>query len=113
MPADLPWRPADDGLLLAVRLTPKGGRDAIDGIARRADGRVVLKARVRPAAEDGAANAALRALVADRLRLAASTVTLVSGATSREKTLMIAGDPARLAGALAALVGTDAGTVTK
>jgi len=40
-------------------------------------------------------------------------VTLVSGATSREKTLMIAGDPARLAGALAALVGTDAGTVTK
>jgi uncharacterized protein len=29
-----------------VRLTPKGGRDAIDGIERLADGRAVLKARV-------------------------------------------------------------------
>ena len=39
----------DGGIALAVRLTPKGGRDAIDGIETLADGRAVLKARVRAA----------------------------------------------------------------
>ena len=47
-----------------VRLTPKGGRDAIDGIERLADGSVVLKARVRAAPSEGEANAALMRLIA-------------------------------------------------
>jgi uncharacterized protein YggU (UPF0235/DUF167 family) len=53
-----------DGLSLTVRLTPKGGRDAIDGIDERADGRCVLKIRVRAVASVGEANAALVKLVA-------------------------------------------------
>jgi uncharacterized protein YggU (UPF0235/DUF167 family) len=36
--------------MLAVRLTPRGGRDAIDGIEQLSDGRRVLKVRVRAAA---------------------------------------------------------------
>jgi uncharacterized protein YggU (UPF0235/DUF167 family) len=40
-----------------VRLTPKGGWDAVDGIEQLADGRSVLKVRVRAAASDGEANA--------------------------------------------------------
>ena len=47
-----------------VWLTPRGGRDAIDGIEQRADGQCVLKARVRAAAIEGEANAALVALLA-------------------------------------------------
>ena len=48
-----------DGIVLAVRLTPKGGRDSIDGVDTLADGTVVLKARVRAAPSEGEANAAL------------------------------------------------------
>ena len=33
-----PWQRAAGGVTLTVRLTPKGGRDAIDGIERLADG---------------------------------------------------------------------------
>lgn len=89
-----PFARADDQCVrIDVRLTPKGGRDAIDGIAALADGRVVLKARVRAAPEKGAANAALEALLADRLGVSRSAVRLVSGATARQKTIEIRGEP--------------------
>jgi uncharacterized protein YggU (UPF0235/DUF167 family) len=42
-----PWTAAADGVVMDVRLTPRGGRDAIEGTERRADGRAVLKVRVR------------------------------------------------------------------
>ena len=59
-----PWVVAANGVTLMVRLTPKGGRDAIDGIERLADGSVVLKARVSAAPSEGEANAALMRLIA-------------------------------------------------
>ena len=37
-----PWTVAAGGLAVVVRLTPRGGRDAIDGIEQRADGQSVL-----------------------------------------------------------------------
>jgi uncharacterized protein YggU (UPF0235/DUF167 family) len=81
-------------------LTPKGGRDAIDGIEQLADGRAVLKARVRAAPSDGAANDALVRLIARVLDVAPRQVTLAAGASARIKRLMIAGDAAVLAAAL-------------
>ena len=51
-----------------VRLTPKGGRDAIDGIEELADGQCVLKARVRAAPSEGEANDALILLCPDARR---------------------------------------------
>jgi len=69
----------------AVRVTPKGGRDAIDGWTRDDAGRAVLKVRVAAAAADGAANAAVLALLASRLGLAKSALTLVAGQTARLK----------------------------
>ena len=59
-----PWSVSAGGIVLTVRLTPKGGRDAMDGIGQLSDGRVVLKARVRAAATEGEANAALLGLIA-------------------------------------------------
>ena len=56
-----------------VRLTPKGGRDAIDGIETLADGRTVLKARVRAAPSEGEANAALIQLIAKTLGVPRAT----------------------------------------
>ena len=99
--AGLPWRATADGLSLVVRLTPKGGRDAIDGVETMSDGKAVLKARVRAVPEVGKANAALVEMLAKALRISRSAVTVAAGQTSRVKTLEISGDPAALAEALA------------
>jgi uncharacterized protein len=40
-----PWTASVDGVVVTVRLTPRGGRDAIEGIAQLADGRSAIKAR--------------------------------------------------------------------
>jgi uncharacterized protein YggU (UPF0235/DUF167 family) len=88
------------GLSVSVRLTPKGGRDALDGIERLADGRAVLKARVRAAPSEGDANTALIRLIARALDVAPRQVVLAAGASARIKRLTIAGDGAALAAAL-------------
>ena len=90
------YRAEADGLLLFVRLTPRGGRDAIDGPAPLADAREVLVVRVRVAPEDGAANAALIALIAKTFKVSKSAVTLMAGPASRVKQVRIAGDPTLL-----------------
>ena len=89
--ANEPWTHSADGVIVDVRLTPRGGRDAIEGIERRADGRVVLKARVRAAPFEGQANTALCRLLADVLDTAPRQVTLVAGASARVKRIRIAG----------------------
>ena len=95
-----PWSVAPGGLAVVVRLTPRGGRDAIDGIEQRDDGQWVLKARVRAAATEGEANAALIALLARSAGVPPRSVALVSGATARIKRLTIAGHGPTLAAAL-------------
>jgi hypothetical protein len=46
-------------VVVVRRLTPRGRRDAIDGIAELGDGTLVLAARVRGARQGGEANQAL------------------------------------------------------
>ena len=101
--SDEPWRPALDGVVVVCRLTPKGGRDAIDGVARLSDGTRVLLARVRSAPEDGRANEALRALLAAKLDTPISQVRLAAGVKSRVKQFAVTGDPAALIARLKAL----------
>jgi len=91
--------------VIALRLTPKGGRDVLEGIEAMADGRVILKARVRAAAVGGEANAALTQLIARTLAVPPSRVTLVAGASARIKRLKVAGDGAALAAALTKITG--------
>jgi hypothetical protein len=88
-----------------VRLTPRGGRDAIDGIERRADGQCVLKARVRAAPTEGEANNALMALLAHAAGVPLRGVALVSGVSTRIKRLTIAGHGPTLAAALEKISG--------
>jgi len=95
-----PWTVAAGGLVVVARLTPRGGRDAIEGIEQRADGQCVLKARVRAAASEGEANRALVRLLARALGVPPRDVTLTAGATARIKRLMIAGHGPALADAL-------------
>ncbi len=100
----LPWSRTATGLRLTVRLTPRGGRDALGGLRRDQAGRAQLLARVAPPPVEGAANAALVKLVAKTLGVPKSAVTLASGQTARIKTLEIAGEPAALEQALKALI---------
>jgi len=91
-----------DGIRLRVRLTPRGGREGLDGVAQVADGRWALKLRVSAPPVDGAANAAVIAFAAKGLGLAKSRLDIVAGQTSRLKSIHIAGDPADLEARLAA-----------
>jgi uncharacterized protein YggU (UPF0235/DUF167 family) len=91
-----PWSATASGITLMVRLTPKGGRDCIDGIESLADGRSVLKARVRVAPSEGEANAALVKIIAKALDIPARSLAITGGATARLKRIAIEGDAAAL-----------------
>jgi len=94
------WSARPGGLQLAIRLTPRGGRDGLDGVETLADGRQVLKARVRAAPSEGEANAALIALIARLLGVPRSRVWLMAGASARLKSLAVEGDPQALLASL-------------
>ena len=96
-----PFRPCSDGVLLRVRLTPRASRNGIDGIKSAADG-PYLQARVRVVPEDGKANRALIDLLAKALGLPKSSLAMVGGASSRLKTVHIAGDKTALTDRLTA-----------
>ncbi len=95
-----PWKVLSGAISISVRATPKGGRDAIDGIALLADGHSVLKLRVRAAPDDGEAIHAIARLLARTTGVPPRDVTLLHGAAARHKPFRIVGDPARLAAAL-------------
>ncbi|HVQ22904.1 MAG TPA: DUF167 domain-containing protein [Candidatus Saccharimonadia bacterium] len=71
----------------AVRLTPRGGEDRIDGVGDGGE----LRVRVRAVPEAGAANAALRRLIATSLDVPLSAVAVESGHRGRTKRLHIDG----------------------
>ena len=98
-----PWRTSTGGISVALRVTPRGGRDDIDGVVTLAGGRSVVKVRVRAVAEGGEANRAVTELLAKALRVPKAKVRLLSGATSRMKQIAIDGDPAKLGEALRVL----------
>lgn len=91
-----PWRYSTQGVSVALRVTPRGGRDDIDGVETLANGRAVIKVRVRAVADGGEANRAVMELLAKALGVPKANVRIAAGATSRLKQVSIAGDPARL-----------------
>jgi uncharacterized protein (TIGR00251 family) len=90
------WRYSTQGTSVALRVTPRGGRDDIDGLETLANGRSVVKVRVRAIAEGGAANRAVIELLAKALGVPKGKVRVLSGMTSRLKQIAIDGDPAKL-----------------
>ena len=76
---------------ISVRLQPKASREEL----RVWDEGGVLRVRVKEAPVDGAANAALVRLVAKRLRISRGVISIIHGATGRNKILKIEGLSAR------------------
>lgn len=103
-----PWRYSTEGISVALRVTPRGGRDDIDGVETLANGKSVVKVRVRAIAEGGEANRAVTELLAKALGVPKRNVRLLAGATSRLKQVAVDGDPRRLGETLRALVATKA-----
>jgi uncharacterized protein len=75
-------RQTNSGCTLAVRVHPGARRNAITGIH---DGALKISLATPPT--DGRANAALITFLADHLRIPRAHITLVTGATTRAKTL--------------------------
>lgn len=85
------FRKTPEGLLIRVRLTPNAAKDQIVGVENNADGKPHLKVKVRAAPEKGKANKSLIRFLAKSLGLPKSSFGVISGHTSRAKTLLIAG----------------------
>jgi uncharacterized protein (TIGR00251 family) len=78
------------GVTVELRVQPRARRTALDCTGR------TLKAQVTAPAADGKANAAVIELLAKSWRLPKSAFAVTRGATSRDKVISIAGEPALL-----------------
>ncbi len=93
----LTLRATTSGCTLNVRVHPGARRNAITGTH---DGALKISLTTPPT--DGRANAALFAYLAEALNIPRAAITLVTGATSRSKTLHLEGlTPDALTAALA------------
>ena len=104
---DTPLRAATDGVRVAIRLTPRGRANRLDGIAHLSDGAAVLKVSVTAPPADGRANDALLQLLAREWSVPRRDLAIVGGLKSRSKTVRVAGETSllllRLGAALAVL----------
>jgi uncharacterized protein (TIGR00251 family) len=87
---------AADGIRIAVRLTPHGRADRIEGIVHSANGRPAVKVSVTAPPVEGRANDALVLLLAKQWSVPKRDLAIVAGQKSRDKIVHIAGDPAAL-----------------
>ena len=78
-----PTHPARPGTEIAVRVTPKASRNAIE----LRDG--TIRAYVTTVPEDGKATEAVRRLLAKALGIAKTRLTLLHGATARDKVFLV------------------------
>jgi uncharacterized protein YggU (UPF0235/DUF167 family) len=96
--ADLKIEARDGGSLFTVRATPRARRNALEGVRNGA-----LLVAVTAVPEDGAANAAITALLAKLLRVPKSAIELRRGLASRDKVFLLLLPPDALRERLAAL----------
>lgn len=87
-----------DGVTVAIRVTPKAGRQRVEGMVADASGQLAIKITVTAAPENGKANKAVIAFLARTWKIPKSHISLQAGLTSRNKILKITGDTAALKG---------------
>ena len=77
------------GCIINLHITPGAKHNAIIGLSHTPQGNPALKITLHAKPTDGEANTALLAFLAQKLALAKSTLTLLSGHTSRHKRVFI------------------------
>ena len=99
----------EDGVRLQLRATPGTAADQIAGLWHGPntidDGEARLAVKVTAAPDKGKANVAILKLLAKKLGLPKSALSVRAGETSRLKTIDIKGEPAVIAAALENLAG--------
>jgi uncharacterized protein (TIGR00251 family) len=80
-------------VLLTVRVTAKAKRAEVTGIGHQPDGNKYLIVKVRAAPTKGKANSEVIETVAKTFGVAKSTVRIIAGETTRNKRLLITGNP--------------------
>jgi uncharacterized protein len=91
----LPLTATDEGVVVTIRVTPRARQEGVDGSTeiagpRGAEAALVVRVSAPPA--DGAANAAVLRVLAKAWRLPPSSLTIVAGASSRIKRVLVRGD---------------------
>ena len=86
----------EDGVTVAVRVSPRARSSRIGGIVADADGRCAVKIAVTTVPEGGKANKAFIVLLAKSWLVPKSSITIQSGATAQRKILRIKGDSSAL-----------------
>jgi uncharacterized protein (TIGR00251 family) len=94
--------PSPTGVTLHLNVQPGASRSEFSGIY---DGK--LRIRLQAKAVEGAANKALIAYLAKFFQVSKSSVSLLRGEKSRQKTVFIEGDVKALEKAVAALINAD------
>lgn len=102
------WGLIAGGVTLAVRVSPRGGRNAVEGLVADAEGKPQLSVRVAAAPVDGEANDAVEATLARWLGVKPREVEVTGGLTTRSKVVTIDGDPVALLRKLQALTAVKA-----
>jgi uncharacterized protein len=80
------WRETSEGVRLELRVTPHAGCNEIGAVR---NGRLLVKVTAAP--EDGKANAAVVKLLSKAWHVPASSIEVIHGETSREKSLLLRG----------------------
>jgi uncharacterized protein (TIGR00251 family) len=96
------WRAGTDRVTVMVKVRPRSRRPGVHGVQESAAG-PRLQIAVTEAAEDGKANRAVCAMLAQALHRPQSAVQIVAGAANREKVLAVTGDSATLVALLQSL----------
>jgi uncharacterized protein len=97
------WSCLPHGIRLRLKVQPKARRNLIVGVGPDRDG-PALRVAVGAPPEDGKANAAVIALLAEAFDVAKAAVSVVAGATDRRKLVEIRGNSRDLAARLDHLI---------
>lgn len=85
------WRPVAGGIEMEIWTVPRASRPGLGPLHGER-----LRVAVSAPPVDGAANEAVRSLVADAMGVARGEVIVVRGTLGRNKTLRVCGDPSVL-----------------
>ncbi len=87
-----PFARTKDGVKIALRVSPRASRERIGEVVAEADGTRAIRVAVTAPPESGKANNAVTRLLAKAWRVPRTSLTVVSGAAGRRKTVHAAGD---------------------
>jgi uncharacterized protein (TIGR00251 family) len=84
-----PYKQQIDGIYLYIKVTPKASQNKIGKVIIDKDGNNILKIYVTSEPEHGKANNAIIELLAAKLGITKSLITIIKGYTHKNKTCLI------------------------